>query len=80
VKYCGAKLSLQTEGPANYHSVGMPLPIFYAAACGSHSALGEKAMKRVASMMIMSKGRDVSPASIFNRRRTLAVMTGANRG
>jgi hypothetical protein len=32
VKYCGAKLSLQTWGPANYHSVGMPLPILYAAA------------------------------------------------
>jgi hypothetical protein len=31
VKYCGAKLSLQTGGPANYHSVGMYLPILYAA-------------------------------------------------
>ena len=31
VKYCGAKLSLQTGGPANYVSVGMHLLILYAA-------------------------------------------------
>jgi hypothetical protein len=37
-------------------------------------------MKRVGSMLIMSKPRDVSTASIFSRRRTLAVVTGANRG
>ena len=43
MKYCGAKLSLQTGGPANYHSVGMHLLILYAAACGSRSALREKA-------------------------------------
>jgi hypothetical protein len=43
VKYCGAKLSLQIGGPANYDSVGMHLLILYAAACGSRSALREKA-------------------------------------
>jgi len=37
-------------------------------------------MKRVAAMRIMSKTRDVSRASIFSRRRTLAVVTSANRG
>jgi hypothetical protein len=42
-KYRGAKLSLQTGGSANYHSVGMHLLILYAAACGSHLALREKA-------------------------------------
>jgi hypothetical protein len=43
VKYCGAKLSLQTGGSANYHSVGMHLLILYAAACGLHLVLREKA-------------------------------------
>jgi hypothetical protein len=37
-------------------------------------------MNCAASMVIISKYRDVSTASIFSRRRTLAVVTGANRG
>jgi hypothetical protein len=58
----------------------MPLPILYAAACGSRSALCQRPMKRAALMLIMSKCRDVSTASIFIRDLTLAVVTGANRG
>jgi hypothetical protein len=40
----------------------------------------KRPMKRVPSMLIMSKNRDVSTASIISRCRTLAVVTGANRG
>jgi hypothetical protein len=80
VKYCGAKLSLQTGDPANYVSVGMHLLILYAAACGSYSAVCEKADE--------ARGIDADyeqePRRIygvnFSRRRTLAVATGANRG
>jgi hypothetical protein len=43
VKYCGAKLSLQIGGSANYDSVGMHLLILYAGTYGSHSAVREKA-------------------------------------
>jgi hypothetical protein len=71
VKYCGAKLSLQTGSSANYDSVGMPLLFLYAAACGLRFALRQRAIKRVAAMLIVSKSRDVSTASIFNRSRTL---------
>jgi hypothetical protein len=80
VKYCGAKLSLQTGGSANYHSVGMPLPILYAAACGSHAAVREKADElRGIDADYEQVPRRIG-GIIFSRRRTLAVVTGANRG
>ena len=68
------------RGSANYDSVGMPLLFLYAAACGLRFALRQRAIKRVAAMLIVSKSRDVSTASIFDRSRTFAVVTGANRG
>jgi hypothetical protein len=58
----------------------MHLLILYAAACGSHLALREKADEARGINGDNERARDVSTASISNRRRTLAVVTGANRG
>jgi hypothetical protein len=58
----------------------MPLPIFYAPLAARTRRFVKRPMKRVVPVLIMSNNCHVSTASIFRRRRTLAVVTGANRG
>ena len=53
---------------------------FLCAACGSHSALREKADEARGTRADYENNCHVSTASIFRRRRTLAAVTGANRG
>jgi len=80
MEYCGAKLSLQNEGAANYESVGIYLLLIYAVAAMAAAEATQNESLRLTATPDHLRYSDVLKTSIFPRRRMHALVACANRG